>query len=231
MKQLISEEFIRMQRLAGVISENKYRNLMEGILTEVSIEQLKTQFVDSGKMSPDDFQEIVTSSNNKPAYATWLSKKLVDKLIKSEDIYKYEKYFKVFDRRKREYPFSDINQFKTKADISQFISKSVELSSQEQEDPSKQKGVSKDDKYKEFYIGEVDGFKVYKLPKGRTDLHGASCELGSGTEWCTATGKIDTYFKQYINEGPLFIFIKGDEKYQFHYESGSFMDTNDESVA
>jgi hypothetical protein len=230
MKVILSEEFIRMQRLAGIISENKYKNLIEGILTEVSIEQLKTQFVDSGKMNPDDFKEIVTASNNKTAYATWLAKKVVDKLIKSEDIYKYEKYFKIFERRKKDYPFTDINQFKTKSDISQFISKSTELASQEEEDPSKQKGISKDDKYKEFYIGEVDGFKVYKLPKGRTDLHGASCELGSGTEWCTATGKIDKYFKDYIEQGPLFIFIKGDEKYQFHYESNSFMDKNDEPV-
>ena len=66
----------------------------------------------------------------------------------------------------------------------------------------------------------------------RDDLYGVSCELGSGTEWCTATGKTRRHFDKYISKGPLFIFIKpgSDEKYQFSYETNSFMDKNDSSI-
>lgn len=201
------------------------------LLKEVSVEQLKTQFVDSGKISQKDFNEI-TNITPKTAYITWLAKKVADKLIKTEDIYKYKKYFNIFDRRKKEYPFSDINQYKTQNDLSQFISKSVDLIDRESEDPSQQKGVSKEDKYKEFYIGSVDGFNVYKLPQGRKDLYGVSCKLGSGTEWCTATGNTREHFDDYISEGPLFIFIKpGDkEKYQFSYETDNFMDRRDRRI-
>ena len=199
------------------------------MLTEVSVEQLKTQFVDSNKISQKDFDEI-TNTTSKTAYITWLAKKVVDKFIKAEDIYKFKKYFNIFDRRKREYPFADINQYKTQNDLSQLIKKSVEIANKESEDVSQQKGVSKKDKYKEFYIGSVDGFDVYELPQGRKDLYGVSCELGSGTEWCTATGNTRDHFDEYILKGPLFIFIKSNEKYQFSYETTSFMDKNDEDI-
>jgi hypothetical protein len=209
----------------------KLINLLKETLTEVSVEQLKTQFIDSGKISQKDFDEIINATP-KTAYITWLAKKVVDKLIKSEDIYKYKKYFNIFDRRKKEYPFTDINQYKTQDDLSQFINKSVEIANKESEDISQQKGVSKENKYKELYLGSVNGFNVYELPKGRKDLYGASCELGSGTEWCTATGKTRSNFDSYISSGPLFIFLKpgSNEKYQFNYETNSFMNEDDLSV-
>jgi len=209
----------------------KLTNLLKEALTEVSVEQLKTQFVDSGKISEKDFNEI-TNATSKTAYITWLAKKVADKIIKAEDIYKYKKYFNIFDRRKKEYPLVDINQYKTQDDLSQFINKSVEIANRESEDVSQQKGVSKEDKYKEFYLGSVDGFNVYKLPKGRKDLYNASCELGSGTEWCTATGKTEDHFNKYISKGPLFIFLKpgSSKKYQFSYETESFMNEKDRPI-
>lgn len=206
--------------------------LLKNLLLEVSLDQIKTQFVDTGKLTDSEFTEIIDSSGGKSAYATWLSKKVADKIINAEDIYKYNAYFKVFDRRKREYVFQDLNQYKTLNDISQFITKSVEIAAAEQKDPSQQKGIAKSNKYDEFKLGSVDGFDVYELPKGRTDLYGVSCELGSGTEWCTATGRTKNYFDNYIAKGPLFIFIKpgSDEKYQFSYEESQFMDKNDRPV-
>ena len=205
---------------------------LKTLLFEVSIDQLKTQFVDTGKITDSEFAEIVDSSGGKSAYATWLTKMVANKIIKPEDLYKYNAYFKIFDRRKREYPFNDINQYKSAQDIAQFIAKSVELANKEQQDPSQQKGVAKEDRYIQFKIGEIEGFTVYELPKGRTDLYATSCQLGKGTEWCTATENTDEYFEQYIKKGPLFIFRKpgSGEKYQFSYEGGHYMDKNDNPI-
>jgi hypothetical protein len=69
----------------------KLINLLKETITEISIEQLKTQFVDSGKISQEDFNEI-TNVTPKTAYITWLAKKVADGIIKVEDIYKYKKY-------------------------------------------------------------------------------------------------------------------------------------------
>jgi hypothetical protein len=210
----------------------KLTYLLKEILTEASIDQLQSQFVDTKKISQEDFDKIKDATGGKGAYATWMTKKVADKVLKGEDIYKWKDYFQMFNRRKKDFKSPDINSYKTQSDIGEFIKKAIELKNQEDKDPTKKKGVSKTDKFSDLKIGEVDGFDVYEIPKGRKDLYNTSCELGSGTEWCTATGNTSIYFKQYIDEGPLYIFMKpgSDEKYQFHFESGQFMDKNDQSV-
>lgn len=207
------------------------KSLLLEILSEVSIEQLKQQFVPS-KVSEKDFQDIVDASNNKSSYATWLIKKVVDKIIEQEDVYKFKEYFDLFDKNKNRYKYKDISQYKNKNDVDDFIDTTVKIKDEIKKDPSKNKGVDRADKYKEFEIGKIDGFTIYELPKGRTDLYGISCDLGSGTEWCTATGKTRDFFNKYIKEGPLFIFIKlgSNEKYQFSYETGHFMDKDDKRI-
>ena len=210
----------------------KLTYLLKEILTEASIDQLQSQFVDTKKISQEDFDKIKDATGGKGAYATWMTKKVADKVLKGEDIYKWKDYFQMFNRRKKDFKSPDINSYKTQSDIGEFIKKAIELKNQEDKDPTKKKGVSKTDKFSDLKIGEVDGFEVYEIPKGRKDLYNTSCELGSGTEWCTATGNTSSYFKQYIDQGPLYIFMKpgSDEKYQFHFESGQFMDKNDQSV-
>jgi hypothetical protein len=65
---------------------------------------------------------------------------------------------------------------------------------------------------------------------------GAACELGKGTEWCTAAPGLDYYEEYHTDENPLIIFIpkhpdhKG-EKYQIHFGTGQFMDEEDDDVS
>ena len=66
----------------------------------------------------------------------------------------------------------------------------------------------------------------------------ASCKLGRGTNWCTATTSSSSYYDQYSENGNLYVvFVKdgheeatGDSKYQFHFESGQFMDSADKAI-
>lgn len=220
-------------RLSDLLKEALESRTMR--LNEVSMEQLRSQFVDTGKISEEDFQEIEDASNGKSAYATWLitrvlGTKKVPQLIKQEDVYKYKEYLDIFTRNKRDYAIKDINQIKTKQQLDDWLSQTLEIKDREGEDISTAKGINKSDKFAEFKIGEVDGFDVYKIPKGRTDLYGMSCELGSGTEWCTATGNTRNHFDTYIKQDDMYIFVKGKEKYQFHYASNQFMDKNDSPI-
>lgn len=207
-------------------------------LNEVSIQQLQTDFVEAGKISQEVFDDILKVTKNNSALATWLTARVagtkkIPSTIKSEDIYKYEKYLDLFNRRKKEYPISDINQIKTPQQIQSFIKTSIDLESQEEQDPSKQKGVSKTEKFSDLKIGDSNGFSVYMIPKGRKDLYPTSCELGSGTEWCTATGNTSKFFEEYIESGPLFIFIdktNPKNKYQVSFEENQFMDRYDNQI-
>jgi hypothetical protein len=204
-------------------------------LNEVSLDTLKTQFVDTGRIKDSTFQSIIDAAQKDSAFATWLTSRVAGSrksrpIIKIEDIPKYKSYLSVFKRNKNKYPLKDINMIKDQNTLNDFIKVSRDISDAEGEDISSQTGVSKADKYAQLKMGEVDGYEIFKFPKGSEDLYGASCELGSGTAWCTATGQTDSWFKQYINDGPIYIIInKSDskDKYQFSFETHSFMDRND----
>jgi len=214
------------------LNERKSTYSLSEMLSEINQDDIEKKFVGPGKVvKRDEFAEIMKATNNKLAIALWMVKRIEDKFILPEDIYKWEEYFDIFKRLKREFPVKDINQIKTEDQIDEFVKKAIEIRDREV-DPSKKKGVEKSDKYKDLRIGEVSGFQVYKIPKGTSDeMYGVACDLGSGTDWCTATGNTKTWFDRYAKDGPLYIFIgPNGEKYQFHYETGSYMDKNDRSI-
>jgi hypothetical protein len=124
----------------------KLASVLKSILLEVSIDQLEKQFVDSGKIAADTFKDIIDAVGNKSAYATWLASRVAGGLIKPEDVYKFKNYFMVFDRRKKEYPSSDINSYKDEQAVNDFVDKSIEILDTEKGDISSQKGVSKSNK-------------------------------------------------------------------------------------
>ena len=72
-----------------------------------------------------------------------------------------------------------------------------------------------------MYDGPLGLLAVPKTPE-------ASCELGKGTKWCTAS-RSNNMFDEYNDDGPLFVFIErpGNDKYQFHFEARQFMDARD----
>jgi fumarate reductase subunit C len=63
------------------------------------------------------------------------------------------------------------------------------------------------------HIMSIDGWDIYKV-----DSYETSCILGSGTKWCTATGKTRKHYNERSEEGDLYIFIKGDKKYQLQID-------------
>lgn len=61
---------------------------------------------------------------------------------------------------------------------------------------------------------------------------GAACQLGKGTEWCTAAPGLN-YFKTYYQpDDPLFFILDkiDGEKYQFHFGTKQFMDKDDDTI-
>jgi len=62
---------------------------------------------------------------------------------------------------------------------------------------------------------------------------GGACELGKGTDWCTAAD-LDYFENYYKPDDPLFFFegfwTDPSTRFQFHYGSKSFMDSDDHPV-
>ena len=86
---------------------------------------------------------------------------------------------------------------------------------------------------------ERDADVVYKDSKWTVYVpktYAASCKLGQGSNWCTASTESDYYYNYYLSSYPdskYYIVINNtnpEEKYQIHFESGQFMDKEDNSV-
>ena len=60
----------------------------------------------------------------------------------------------------------------------------------------------------------------------------ASCFFGINTKWCTAAKSSNNMFDEYNTDGPLYIvlFKKENKRYQFHFQTGQFMNEKDEYV-
>ena len=63
----------------------------------------------------------------------------------------------------------------------------------------------------------------------------AACYYGQGTQWCTASTTSQNYFDHYNQDGPLYILIPKNpnhegEKYQLHFDSGQYMNENDDPI-
>jgi hypothetical protein len=78
-----------------------------------------------------------------------------------------------------------------------------------------------DDSTPETTLARDDVTVLYNGPMGTVTIpktHEASCELGRGTKWCTATTNNDEWFKNYNKLNDLIIYNEkpGNAKYQFH---------------
>lgn len=136
-----------------------------------------------------------------------------------------------FEQEKKNVKNKDIGQFKSLDDIDAYLNDddNYKNKSHRQEVRDRQKARKNADL-------SSDAEKVYEdfewsvwIPK----TYEASCKLGQGSSWCTATTENDHYYKHYSSQGPLYIILnrhRDDVKYQFHFESSQFMDIDDRYI-
>jgi hypothetical protein len=229
-------------------------NLIRNLVLEASIDQLKTQFVNSGKLTQDVFDDIVKASGNKGAYATWLASRVDSKALKAEDVYKYERYLKIFSQYKNRFPEKDLFKYKTSRDIANFnrtatdiIDKLASSSGSGKEGNKKNyvsiKGIADLKAVGINFIGKVDGFQVFEIPKSLKSNQEAwkayrnilgRCsgrEAGEDIELCTV-GAFKNW-ESFLTKDDMYVFFNmGDAQspYQFHYADNMFMDKNDDPI-
>ena len=130
-----------------------------------------------------------------------------------------EKFHLLKLKKKIPSPRNDIMRY---ADLANFVAVMDEY-----EDPEEKiqadKGTAKT-------VFENDAVRIV-VPEDQN----AACYYGQGTRWCTAATKGSNYFGHYSKDGPLYILLpkqpKYDgEKYQLHFASEQFMDEDDNAV-
>lgn len=182
-----------------------------------------------------------TGGDNKGSYSQWIMdlykriKKQGESRLRrfvDEDLYKVSDYLAEFDEKKKFFKNKDINQFKTLPDLAQALEEVGEGElSHRQEVRQRQKDRKNADLGKEAELVHEDSKWEVWVPK----TYAASCKLGQGSSWCTASTESDNYYNHYLDMygGKYYIIINKndeDEKYQFHFESGQFMNKYDREI-
>lgn len=228
--------------------------LMEDLASQ--IQQLKDKYVGKGKpMSEEDFRKITEVSNNKFNNIAWLSKRVGTGMIKAEDIYKYKEYFDIFEKNKKKFTHKDLNLYKTAEDLQKFLDEVIQTREGDivfDEIIGKDNFVSKNDIEKlestggAKYLGIFDNvkmkyqvFQIFGVNKETwktyRDVLGKCKGRNRGAKIDICTIGDYRYFKDYLTDpkgSSYFLLYNLDDPkspYQLHYESGQFMDKNDNS--
>lgn len=234
----------------------KIKDLIVEILVEqITLDKIREKYVGTGKRVSDEvFKEIIGVAKEKKHLVAWLTVKVGNKIIKEEDIYKFYDYFKTFENNKNEYPFADINRYKTSADVEIFIKKSFEISEREIEykdieDSQKYVTPGEIKKLKDqgiIYMGLVDDYQVFEIPsklKGNREAYKTYRDIlgrckgrdkGAKVSICTISNPthFDHYFSKFPGSSYFIAFNLSDPNspYQIHFESKQFRDRRDVSV-
>ena len=209
-----------------IINENQHQFLIE-VLSLAELYDKNFQ-----QIPQDIFQQITQSDPtydiNKPnkmgKYTKWLASLYLNNNLKLEDLYKAKEYLTLYTKyyNKIDKEFQKIGKIQSLSQLYQIVAPFIEMTSQvshQEEIRNIKKGAEK--------VYE-DNVWLIIIPHTKE----ASCYYGKGTQWCTAATKSDNQFDYYNSQGELFINInkQTNKKYQFHFESNSFMDETDSPI-
>lgn len=220
----------------------KENTIKSNLLTEITCKDAYQRFYSD--IPEEDYRKIIAAVqddfNVLSADAKWVLKlykkkspHLMEDLYKLRDQYR-EGYLQIFNRMKDTHrisgPEADLNNYHSISELGTFTYQWDIEDIWADNDTWKKRQMRK-----EFIDAKDD---IRKLYEDNTWLvvspnsYEASCYWGDKTEWCTAYKDSDNYYKQYTADGPLYININKQslEKYQFHFESASFMDQTDSEI-
>lgn len=161
-------------------------------------------------------------------YSKWLIQQFINGQFKLEDSYKALEYLTAFKRhytKLADVKLRNINNYKTLADVYDVLDQNNLLQRE-----------TKGELRQKVHAAEKDIDFIYEDDKWQVvspNSYEASCNWGADTQWCTATRSSDSWYKQYTEQGPLYILVNKNnpkEKYQFHVQSGQYMDSKDHSI-
>jgi hypothetical protein len=206
-------------------------NIINRLIFEATASEIHEKYYSN---IPDNiFNDIINSdiissnlnANKLGEYAKWLLNLYKKGNLKTEDLYKAKEYIPIFDKMKKAKKLvqPDINIYNSLSDMYKVIEPYMNQQTISNKENAKNIKNTEADLVYEDNDWKVITPKTYK----------ASCLYGANTQWCTASKKSDMQFNKYSSKGKLYINInkKTGRKYQFHFETDSFMDETDDPIS
>ena len=149
-------------------------------------------------------------------YGVWIGNMCANGNIKLGDIPELKSALITYDKNKSQLP--NIKDCKSLSELIEWVK---DLSDDFK--PVRKQSDAKENLEKVY---EDNEWVVY-VPHSHT----AARRGGEGTRWCTAS-EDDFYYNMYSKQGPLYINVRKSDgaKFQFHFESDQFMDSDDEPI-
>ena len=150
-------------------------------------------------------------------YCTWIGNQYVNGKLKVGDIPELKKALNTYNINKSQIT-TPINNIGSLSDLITIISDYTD-------DFKATRQLSKGEQALEKVYEDAD-WVVY-IPH----TYEASRKIGGDTSWCTASSD-DRYFNMYTKDGPLYVNIRKSDgaKFQFHFPSKQFMDSDDKKI-
>jgi hypothetical protein len=172
--------------------------------------------------------------SKKKSYVNWMITRYISGGIKRlEDIpARLVPALRIYDQakitRKVKPEDADIGKFKKLSDFEDMVQNNYG-----EKEIASNKSADKAAEQQFFADGEAE--LMYNTPEWKVVIpktHKASCYFGRNTKWCTISKDDSSYFNDYSEKGPLYIILqkKTNTRWQFHFESGQFMDENDNGI-
>lgn len=227
-KNRIEEEYFTPNEL---LTEDIEIN--ESLLLEATLDDIYTKYYSN--IPQDEFWQIIKAdptyneqkSQKMGKYGKWLLNLYKQGKLKNEDLYKATDYLSYFVKYYNKITEKDINKLPDLPSLYNIIKPYKEAS-----DNGEDIATSKSDEVRRI---KEDAEKVFEDNQWLVIIphtQEASCYYGKNTQWCTAATDSYNMFNHYNNKGPLFINIRKTDgkKFQFHFETNSFMDETDTPI-
>lgn len=225
-----------MRLFANIINEEKKRIItinesqaLSLLFEAASLGDIYQKYY--SQIPEETFRQIVsadpTYNVEKPdkmgKFGKWLLNLYQKGALKNEDLYKAKDYLSTFVKFNAKINQKDINKYSSLPELYKTIEPFIS---------NPEQSTSKSDEVRKIKEGAQ---KVYEDAKWLVIVphtQEASCYYGKGTQWCTAADVSDNMFDYYNEKGNLYInILKGtNTKYQFHFETNSFMDEHDDYI-
>lgn len=211
-----------------ILNESQLINLFEA----VSLNDIYVKYY--SEIDSDVFRKIVESDptwrGEKPdkmgKFGKWLLSLYIGGRLKLEDLYKAKEYLTYFVKYNNRVEVKDINKYKSLVDLYNVVKVFMD---------NPEMSTSHSDEIRKIKEGAEKVYEDNEWLIVVPHTMEASCYYGKGTQWCTAADKSNNMFDYYNDQGNLYININkvsGDisDKYQFHFETDSFMDATDSPI-
>ena len=219
------------------IELSKIKGLPQKFLCE-DIDAVRQQYP---KLDDDTFNKLIAldptfnkDRDSVGTYGKWILNGFNKGNITDKDFGHLKDVLTRFEDNKKYLKQKDIGAYKTVAALDDMLNDddSYKELSHRQEVRQRQQARKNADLGEEAELVYEDGDWEVWIPK----TYAASCKLGQGASWCTASTESDYYYNYYKNNygGDYYINIRKsdpEEKYQFHFPSNQFMDKEDRSIS